>query len=147
MNSAPLTHVDDARDGLTRTPSAGRIAVLLVLVATLALVLAERERVADLGSTFLDAYVSAQQAMLEAAGNTTPDGQSEFAVLLSEGTSVDMFRRTLEPIADVRFAREADLDGWVIIHTAAGNRAGLDAVFALPEARLVMPNRGLWICH
>jgi len=47
----------------------------------------------------------------------------------------------------VHFEREADLPGWVIVTTAAGNRAGLDVLGALPQVRLVVPNRGLWICH
>ena len=64
-----------------------------------------------------------------------------------EMTMAEALREAIAPMDDVRFEREADLPGWVVITTMAGNRAGLDAVIALPESRLVVPNRGLWICH
>jgi hypothetical protein len=47
----------------------------------------------------------------------------------------------------VDFAREADLAGWVVVTTEPGNRSGLDQLLALPQSRIVVPNRGLWICH
>lgn len=125
----------------------GRAALLLVLLALLALALHQRERVAGLGAAFLGAYVDAQATMLRASGNVTEDGRSEFAVLLADGATAQSLRAELAAIPDVTFAREADLDGWVIVHTAAGNRSALNAVLALSEARVVVPNRGLWICH
>lgn len=50
-------------------------------------------------------------------------------------------------IDNVEFAREADLAGWVVVTTQPGNRSGLDELLALPQTRVVVPNRGLWICH
>ncbi len=121
------------------------LAVLAVLAMSVAL--AGPARVADMLSGFLRAYVDAQGAMLRAAGNVTADGRSEFAVLLRDGASAAALRQALASIADVDFGREADLPGWVVVSTPAGNRAGLEALRALPQARLVIPNRGLWFCH
>lgn len=127
--------------------STRRIALLGVALAALAGTIAAREHLATLAVDFLEAYVEAQQAMLAASGNLTASGEAEFAVLLAEGTDATSFRESLAARDDVRYARAADLPGWVIVHTPAGNRAGLDAVLAMPEVRVVMPNRGLWICH
>jgi hypothetical protein len=129
-----------------RSHAARRWVLLAVLVATAAGA-AHRETLGNWASAFLRAYLDAQQAMLEATGNTNAAGQSEFAVLLHDGASANSLREAIAGIEDVSFAREADLDGWVIIETTAGNRDGLERVMALPEARLVVPNRGLWICH
>ena len=85
--------------------------------------------------------------MLAATGNLTADGRAEFAVLLADGASASDLRAAMANIDDVSFAREADLSGWVVVTTTAGNRDGLDALLELPQSRLVMPNRGIWICH
>ena len=105
------------------------------------------ERVGAFANGMLQAYLDAQQSMLAASGNLTKDGRAEFAVLLSDGASASDLRTALAAIDGVSFSREADLSGWVVVSTAAGNRAGLQALSALPQSRLVVPNRGLWICH
>jgi len=68
-------------------------------------------------------------------------------VLLAGGASAQALRTALSRLDDVRFERASDLGDWVVVTTAAGDRAGLEALDALPEVRLVVPNRGLWICH
>jgi hypothetical protein len=104
-------------------------------------------RLATGASALFQAYVDAQGKMLRAAGNLTADGRSEFAVLLRNDASADALRAAMAPLEGLAFEREADLPGWVIVTTAAGNRAGLEVLGALPQVRLVVPNRGLWICH
>ena len=125
---------------------ARRVGVALLAVGAVT-VLVWRQPLSDLGARFLDAWLGAQQAMLAATGNLNADGRAEFAVLLRDGANAEAFRAALAGIDGVRFAREAALPGWVVIETAAGDRDGLDAVRSLPATRLVMPNRGLWICH
>jgi hypothetical protein len=104
-------------------------------------------RVGDFANRMLQAYLDAQQSMLAASSNLTSDGRAEFAVLLSDDVSANDLRTALAGIDDVIFAREADLSGWVVVTTTAGNRDGLGAISALPQSRLVVPNRGMWICH
>jgi hypothetical protein len=126
----------------------GAQAGLGIVLSILILVLwAGPDRVGRVASNMLQAYVDAQQTMLAASGNLTADGRAEFAVLLSDGVSAAELRAATTDIADVVFAREADLPGWVVVTTTAGNRDGLDALLALPQTRIVVPNRGLWICH
>jgi len=121
----------------------------MALAATLAagVALAWSLPLGTLATRFLDAWLSAQQVMLEASGNLNADGRAEFAVLLADGITPAAFRAALAGIPQLRYAREADLPGWVVVEAQAGDRTGLDAVRGLAEARLVVPNRGLWICH
>jgi hypothetical protein len=105
------------------------------------------DRVGAFANRMLQAYLDAQQTMLSATGNLNADGRAEFAVLLRDGSSAGDLRVAMSGIDDVSFSREADLSGWVIVSTTAGNREGLGALLALPQSRLVVPNRGLWICH
>ncbi len=146
---AALPHSAAARDFAGAPPSRAGVRVALGAAAALATgaLLAGHERLGRWAGGFLDAYVAAQQKMLAATGNVTADGRSEFAVLLADGATAESLRGAMAGVADVSFARVADLDGWVIVTTTPGNRAGLKALRALPEARLVVPNRGLWICH
>ena len=125
---------------------ARRAGVALLAVAAAA-ALAWRQPLADLGARSLDAWLGAQQAMLAATGNLNADGRAEFAVLLHDGATAAAFRDADADLDGVRFARDAALPGWVVIETDAGDRDGLAAVRSLPAARLVVPNRGLWICH
>ena len=141
-------HLPGDHGNATPAPGTGsRIALVVLMGVALLLAVVGPDRVGGVALGVFDAYVAAQQKMLEAAGNLTSDGRAEFAVLLTEGASAEALRKAVARMDDVRFEREADLSGWVVITTMAGNRAGLDAVIALPESRLVVPNRGLWICH
>lgn len=126
-----------------------RSTVLLLIASVLGIAVAAigPGRLGAGASTLFQAYVDAQARMLSAAGNTTADGRSEFAVLLRDGASAQALRDAMAPLQGLAFEREADLPGWVIVTTAAGNRAGLEVLGGLPQVRLVVPNRGLWICH
>jgi hypothetical protein len=122
--------------------------VLAVLLAVLAgLLAAGPERVGTTASALFQAYVDAQATMLRAAGNLTEDGRAEFAVLLDDAATPADFQQALGAIRGVAYARESAVPGWVVITTEPGDRTGLDAVLALPQSRIVVPNRGLWICH
>lgn len=145
VSTAPIPDPQRPRRDAGRTRT--RVLVVVALVLGVAVAEIGPARIAQALSAFLGAYIDAQQRMLAAAGNTTADGRSEFAVLLRDGETADGLRDALAAIDGVRFEREADLSGWVIVTTAAGNRAGLDALAALPQARLVVPNRGIWVCH
>ena len=104
------------------------------------------DKVAALGFRFFDLYAQSQLAMLRAAGNVT-DGRAEFAVLLDDTTSLAALKAELAPMTAMRYERESAFPGWIVISVEDGDR---DAVAALKSAdftRLVIPNRGLWICH
>jgi hypothetical protein len=128
-----------------RAQTMALLAVALLLAATLATF--GPDRVASALSATFQAYVQAQARMLSAASNLSADGRSEFAVLLRNDASVPAFRQALLALDDVRFERESDLGGWVVVTAMPGNRSGLEALMAMPQTRLVVPNRGLWICH
>ena len=136
-------HADSHRRG----PDGAHLSLAILLTILSALLWVGPDRVGGFTNRMLQAYLDAQQTMLEATGNLTADGRAEFAVLLRDGSSAGELRAAMAAIDDVSFAREADLEGWVVITTTAGNRAGLDALQALPQSRLVVPNRGIWICH
>ena len=119
----------------------------IVLSVLAALLWIGPDRVVTFAGRMFDAYLEAQQNMLAATGNLNNDGRAEFAVLLRDSASADELRAAMSGINNVDFAREADLAGWVVVTTQPGNRSGLDQLLALPQTRLVVPNRGLWICH
>jgi hypothetical protein len=127
--------------------SGAQLSLGIVSVILCAVLWIGPDRVGAFANGMLQAYIDAQQSMLEASSNLTKDGRAEFAVLLGDGASAGDLRAALSTIDDVSFAREADLSGWVVVTTTAGNRDALQALSALPQSRLVVPNRGLWICH
>ena len=141
QNPGPVADVGSRRTN-------GRLVILAIVLTILFAVLwVGPDRVATFANRMLQTYLQAQQNMLAATGNLNADGRAEFAVLLSDGASPSDLRAAIAGIDEVSFAREADLSGWVVVTMSAGNRAALKALLALPQARLVVPNRGLWICH
>ena len=104
------------------------------------------DRAAALGVRFFDLYVESQLAMLEAADNVA-DGRAEYAVLLDEATSIAALKVKLEPATTARYERESVLPGWVVVSVEDGDRDAVAALKSAEFARLVVPNRGLWICH
>ena len=104
------------------------------------------DKAAALGVRFFELYAQSQLAMLRAADNVA-DGRAEYAVLLHDETSIPALKAELEPMTTMRYERESAFPGWIVISVEDGD---LDAVAALKSAdfsRLVVPNRGLWICH
>ena len=95
---------------------------------------------------FFELYAQSQLRMLEAAGNVA-DGRAEYAVLLDDSTTVAAVEAELAPMTAMRFERTSALPGWVIVSVQAGDRDAVAALKSRDFARLVMPNRGLWICH
>ena len=83
---------------------------------------------------------------LEAAGNVA-DGRAEFAVLLHDSTSIATLKTDLESTTTMRYERESAIPGWVVVSVKDGDRDAVAALKSADFARLVMPNRGLWICH
>ena len=47
----------------------------------------------------------------------------------------------------MRYERESALPGWIVVSVEAGDRDAVTALKSAEFARLVVPNRGLWICH
>lgn len=142
-------HADDRAGSAGRGVGLARPAILLVVALLMGATVAALGplRVAEGVSAAFHAYVEAQSKMLGAASNLTADGRSEFAVMLRDGATADDLRVALMSLDGVRFERAADLSGWAIVTTSPGNRGGLDALLDLPQTRLVVPNRGFWICH
>ena len=104
------------------------------------------DKAAELGIRFFELYAQSQLAMLEAAGNVA-DGRAEYAVLLDDTTSVAALEAKLEPMTAMRYERESALPGWIVVSVEAGDRDAVTALKSADFARLVVPNRGLWICH
>lgn len=104
------------------------------------------DRAAELGVRFFELYAQSQLAMLEAAGNVA-DGRAEYAVLPDDTTSVAALEAKLEPMTAMRYERESAIPGWIVVSVEAGDRDAVTALKSAEFARLVLPNRGLWICH
>ena len=104
------------------------------------------DRTAELGVRFFELYAQSQLAMLEAAGNVA-DGRAEYAVLLDDTTSIAALEAEIEPLTAMRYERESALPGWIVVSVEAGDRDAVTALKSADFARLVIPNRGLWICH
>ena len=101
---------------------------------------------ASLGVRFFELYAQSQLAMLRAADNVA-DGRAEYAVMLEEGMSLAMLKAKLDPMPTMRYERESALPGWVVVSVAEGDKDAVTALKSADFARLVVPNRGLWICH
>lgn len=101
---------------------------------------------AFLGMRFFELYAQSQLAMLRAAGNVV-DGRAEYAVMLEEGTNPAVLKAKLDPMPTMRYERESALPGWIVVSVAEGDQAAVAALKSADFARLVVPNRGLWICH
>ena len=104
------------------------------------------DKAAAFGIRFFDLYVESQLAMIEAADNVA-DGRAEYAVLLDDATSIAALEVKLEPATTVRYERESVLPGWIVVSVEDGDRDAVAALKSAEFARLVVPNRGLWICH
>ena len=104
------------------------------------------DRAAALGVRFFELYAQSQLAMLEAAGNVA-DGRAEYAVLLDDTATVAALKVELEPMTAMRYERESAIPGWIVVSVEAGDRDAVTALKSADFARLVIPNRGLWICH
>jgi len=104
------------------------------------------DKAATLGVRFFELYAQSQLAMLEAADNVA-DGRAEFAVLLHDSTSIATLKADLESMTTMRYERESAIPGWVVVSVEDGDGDAVAALKSADFARLVMPNRGLWICH
>ena len=104
------------------------------------------DKAAALGVRFFELYAQSQLAMLEAADNVA-DGRAEYAVLLHDTTSVAALKAEIGPLTTMRYERESVISGWVVVSVEDGDRDAVAALKSADFARLVVPNRGLWICH
>ena len=153
MNTASLQQPDQETSAqpqpaeLTGAVQVPHVLLALLLIVLAGLLWAGPQRIGSTTSDLLQAYLEAQQTMLEASGNLRSDGRAGFAVMLNDGVDAEQLRVAMANIEGVSFERAADLSGWAVITTVAGNRDGLDAMLKLPQSRLVVPNRGIWICH
>ena len=101
---------------------------------------------ASLGVRIFDLYAQSQLVMLRATGNVV-DGRAEYAVLLEEGTNLAMLKAKLDPMPTMRYERESAFPGWIVVSVAEGDKDTVAALKSADFTRLVVPNRGLWICH
>ena len=146
--NADRERTPNARSAGGRVGQSRRVVLLAVLVAGLAAgANGGFQPASELASRFMQAYVNAQLTMLEATSNVTADGKSEYAVLFSEGEGADAIRRLVEPMPGIDFIRESQIGGWAVVAAAPDARDRLDDLRAHARVRLVIPNRGLWICH
>ena len=104
------------------------------------------DKAASLGLQFFELYAQSQLAMLEAADNVA-GGRAEYAVLLDEGMSVAVLKAKLEPMVGLRYERESAFPSWIVVSVAEGDNDAVTVLKSADFARLVVPNRGLWICH
>ena len=104
------------------------------------------DKAAALGVRFFELYAQSQLAMLRAADNVA-DGRAEYAVLLHNATSLAALRAKLEPMTAMRYERESAIPGWIVVSVEDGDRDAVAVLKSADFARLVVPNRGLWICH
>ena len=104
------------------------------------------ERAAFLGVQFFEYYARSQLAMLQAADNVA-DGRAEYAVLLDRSAGIEALKADLEAMADIRYERESALPGWAVVSVADGGRGAVELLKSAASTRLVVPNRGLRICH
>ena len=104
------------------------------------------DKTASLGIRFFELYAQSQLAMLRAADNVA-NGRAEYAVLLQEGTNLAMLKAKLDPMPTMQYERESAIPGWIVVSVADGDRDAVTALKSSGFARLVVPNRGLWICH
>ena len=118
----------------------------LLFVAAFAWVSGLLDKGASLGIRFFELYAQSQLAMLQAADNVA-NGRAEYAVLLEEGTNLAMLKAKLDPMPAMQYERESAVPGWIVISVADGDRDAVSALKSSGFARLVVPNRGLWICH
>ena len=101
---------------------------------------------ASLGIRFFELYAQSQLAMLQAADNVV-NGRAEYAVLIEEGTNLAMLKAEIDPMSTMQYERESAVPGWIVISVADGDRDAVSVLKSSDFARLVVPNRGLWICH
>lgn len=118
----------------------------LLLAVVLAWSVGLLERTAFLGVQFFEYYAQSQLAMLQAADNVA-DGRAEYAVLLDQSAGIEALKADLEAMADIRYERESALPGWAVVSVADGDRGAVKLLKSAASTRLVVPNRGLWICH
>ena len=104
------------------------------------------DRAAVLGVRFFELYAQSQLVMLEAAGHVI-DGRAEYAVLLDDTATIAALKVELEPMTTMRYERESAVPGWIVVSVQAGDRDAVSALKSAEFSRLVIPNRGLWICH
>ena len=138
----------DSPDDAGRPRSARRTFGLagLLFVVAFAWSAGVLDKAAALGVRFFELYAQSQLTMLGAAGNVA-DGRAEFAVLLADSTGMTALKLELEPMTAMRFERESAIPGWIVISVEEGDRDAVAALKSADFARLVVPNRGLWICH
>ncbi len=143
--SAPPRRRPDARGASGRSRRTLYLAGLLFVVA-FAWAAGVLDRAAALGVRFFELYAQSQLVMLKAAGHVT-DGRAEYAVLLDDTVTIAALEVELEPMTTMRYERESAVPGWIVVSVRAGDRDAVSALKSAEFARLVIPNRGLWICH
>ena len=137
---------DTANSGATGHPRRTLILAGLLFAVAFTWASGHLEKAAGLGVRLFELYAQSQLAMLRAAGHVR-DGRAEFAVLVDDSTSVAVLQAELASSAAMRYERESALPGWIVVSVEDGDREAVAALKSAAFSRVVVPNRGLWICH
>lgn len=139
----------DERDS-SRVASALRAVVLMLALGGSAGAGWAISGVSDIGPwlrSLFELYVDAQLNMLEASGNLNAAGEAEYAVTLTQPLDERAVRALADAHPGVRYLRRTPIESAIVVAMTPGDREALLALRADPGVGVVIPNRGLWICH
>lgn len=127
--------------------SLGKAAVVLALLFAGGLLLGQvgLQKAGQAGLAAFKAIAGAHYRLYLARENLNADGESEFAVLMSEGGRQELDRFLGQH--NGWSVRDSLVPGWVVVTVPAGFPGALAQLRAEPFARAVLRNRGMWICH
>ena len=145
------THQDPAseRDSARVAPAVRAVVLVLALGSSAAAGWAI-SGASDVGPwlrSLFELYVDAQLNMLEASGNLNASGEAEYAVTLTRPLDERSVRALADAHPGVRYLRRTPFESAIVVAMTPGDREALLALRADPGVGVVIPNRGLWICH
>ena len=124
------------------------VPALLVLMFTVGVTWGRwgADGISDGAVRLFQAIADAQYALYQARENVTASGKAEYAVLLSKDEGTGALERFLEKRPAWQW-RDSIVPGWIVVGVPADDRSAIMVLREQDFARVVMRNRGLWICH
>ena len=92
-----------------------------------------------------DAVAQAQYRNYLASNNLDAEGRAEFLVWIDDSAP-----RSLDGFLEARpewELRDSSLPGWRVLSAPVGARQPKQLLEAQPFAKMVLRNRGVWLCH